>query len=138
MKSQTAVEQLNSEISILEKKQELELLILKLQLHETYDSLKPINIIKNTFKQITNSPEPKNQIINEFAGITAGALSGKLLFGKSKNPLKIIAGLGIQFLVSNFISRQNISIEGLKSIFTNFSSTKHQNEEEHGVTKESA
>ncbi|MBK7683490.1 MAG: hypothetical protein IPJ26_13955 [Bacteroidetes bacterium] len=68
----------------MRKKQEAELLELKQSLRDKYESLKPINIIKRTFSQLTSSDDVKNSIVSEIAGITAGALSSKLLFGKSK------------------------------------------------------
>lgn len=109
MNSPNATELLSIEIAALEKKQEFELLELKQSLREKYESLKPINIIKRTFSELTSSADVKNSITSEIAGITAGALSSKLLFGKSRNPLKVIGGLLFQSLVAIYVSKKKVS-----------------------------
>lgn len=130
MKSPSAADLLSIEIAKLEKKQEVELLELKQSLREKYESLKPINIIKRTFSQLTSSPDVKSSIVSEIAGITAGALSSKLLFGKSRNPLKVIGGLLFQFLVATYVSKQEISIDKVTEKLSNFFSGKENQEEE--------
>lgn len=130
MKSPSAAELLSIEIAALEKKQEVELLELKQSLREKYESLNPINIIKKTFSQLTNSADVKSSIVSEIAGITAGALSSKLLFGKSRNPLKVIGGLLFQFLVATYVSKQDISLDKVKEKLSNFFSGKENQEEE--------
>ena len=130
MKSPSAAELLSIEIAALEKKQEAELLELKQSLRDKYESLKPINIIKRTFSQLTSSDDVKNSIVSEIAGITAGALSSKLLFGKSKNPLKVIGGLFFQFLVATYVSKKEISIDKITEKLSNFFSGKMNQEEE--------
>ncbi|MBK7967179.1 MAG: hypothetical protein IPK10_19165 [Bacteroidetes bacterium] len=55
MKTPNSAELLRIEITALEKKQELELIELKHQLKEKYESLKPINFIKG---QSHNSQVP--------------------------------------------------------------------------------
>lgn len=133
MNSPTAAELLSIEIATLEKKQELELQELKQSLREKYESLKPINIIKKTFSELTSSADVKNSITSEIAGITAGALSSKLLFGKSKNPLKIIGGLLFQFVVANYVSKKEISINKITEKLSSFFSGKENQEEEKEV-----
>ena len=130
MKTPNSAELLRIEITALEKKQELELIELKHQLKEKYESLKPINFIKRTFSQLTSSNDVKNSIVSEVAGITVGALSSKLLFGKSRNPLKVIGGLLFQFLVATYVSKQEISIEKITEKLSNLFSGKEYHEEE--------
>lgn len=130
MKSPSAAELLSIEIAALEKKQEAELLELKQSLRDKYESLKPINIIKRSFSQLTSSDEVKNSIVSEIAGITAGAISSKLLFGKSRNPLKVIGGLLFQFLVATYVSKKEISIDKITEKLSNFFSGKENQEEE--------
>ncbi|MBK9637061.1 MAG: hypothetical protein IPO63_04315 [Bacteroidetes bacterium] len=129
MKSLTAIELLRIEITALEKRQELELLDLKQQLRNKYDSLKPINIIKRTFSQLTSSPDVKNTLFSEIAGIAVGAVSNKLLFGKTKNPIKMIGGLLFQFLIATYVSNQNISVEKVKEKLSKFFAGKEDHEE---------
>ena len=129
MKSPSAADLLSIEIAKLEKKQEVELLELKQSLREKYESLKPINIIKRTFSQLTSSSDVKSSIVSEIAGIATGALTSKLLFGKTRNPLKMIGGLLFQFLVATYVSKQDISIDKITEKLSNFFSGKENQEE---------
>jgi hypothetical protein len=60
MATQTATERLKESIRLLEMKQQEEGKILKEQLRITYESLKPVNLIKSSLKEITSSMEIKN------------------------------------------------------------------------------
>ena len=51
-------------INILKDKQAQELAILKDQFHETYESFKPLNVLKSTFHDITSTPEIKGDLVN--------------------------------------------------------------------------
>ena len=78
----------------------------------------------------------KSSIVSEIAGITAGALSSKLLFGKSRNPLKVIGGLLFQFLVATYVSKQEISIDKVTEKLSNFFSGNENHEEEKEAKEE--
>lgn len=130
MKSPSPAELLSIKIANLEKKQEVELLELKQSLREKYESLKPINIIKKTFSQLTSSSDVKSSIVSEIAGIATGALTSKLLFGKTRNPLKMIGGLLFQYLIATYVSKQDISLDKVKEKISTFFSGKENQEEE--------
>lgn len=96
---------LDRAIELLEGKQALEEMKLKEQFHLTYESLKPLNILKNIFKQASDSDDLKDSIINNSIGLTAGYIS-KIVFQKSSNsPLKKLFGdiilIGINKIVAN-------------------------------------
>jgi len=55
---------LNESIRLLQQKQALELIQLKEQFHATYESLKPLNLIKSTLHEVADSSEIKNNILN--------------------------------------------------------------------------
>lgn len=88
---------------ILEKESEQKLreLLLKEQFRTTFESLKPINIIKNTLKQVVTSPEVKTTIINSAIGFISGFVAKKLFIGGSNNPIKKIGGSMLGTLVAN-------------------------------------
>lgn len=86
---------------------------LKEYFKETYESLKPINILKNTFKKAASSPDLKSKVANAAIGITVGFLAKKLFGGNSTNPLIKIAGT----LIGSFVgSKAEDNAEGIKSI----------------------
>lgn len=80
---------------------------LKEHFNATYESIKPINIIKNAFTDLTNSPDIKNNILNNIIGLSTGYLSRKLLLGSSHHPIKRVLGSLLQFVVTNVVSKQS-------------------------------
>lgn len=98
-------EALNKAIEDLQKKKEVEFLLLKNQFHITYESLKPINIIKSTLADVKSSPELKNNILNNVIGLTTGYISKKVILGSSRNPVKILLGSLFQFAIAKLVSK---------------------------------
>ena len=112
----TEKDKLREDIEELRSKQAIQLVILKEQFQVTYESLKPINIIKNTLHEVTSSPEIKNNLAGSSIGMVTGYLTKKLLFGKSHNPLKMLIGTFLQYAVTNLVSNHP---EGIKSVGEN-------------------
>ena len=102
---------------ILEKESEMELqqILLKAQFRLTFESLKPINIIKNTLKQVVTSPEIKTSIINSAIGFISGFVAKKLFVGGSNNPLKKMGGSMLGTLVAN---KTEANAENIKNVGT--------------------
>lgn len=109
MKNET--DALNEAIIALKEKRANELVLLKEQLHTTYESLNPINLIKNTFRDVSSSPEIKNNIIGNAISIGTGFISKKLWMGSSHNPVKRIFGTLIQFAVASVVSKYSDGIK---------------------------
>ncbi|MEO8086799.1 MAG: hypothetical protein ABI763_08270 [Bacteroidota bacterium] len=97
-------------ISLLEIKREEELHDLKSQFQITYESLKPMNVLKNTWKEITESPSIKTGISGTAVGIASGYIAKNILFGFTKNPIKKLAGIAIQALVTNLAANNSGNI----------------------------
>jgi hypothetical protein len=112
MKKKNETDALNETITLLENKRAEELKLLKEQLHVVQDNLKPINLLKSTFHEITSSPEIKNNIVSNTIGITTGYLTKKVLFGASHNPIKKLFGTLLQFAIANIVSKHS---DGIKS-----------------------
>lgn len=106
MKKKNESEALKEAIHLLKVKQAGELLLLKEQFQETYESLKPLNFIKNTFNEVTSSPEIKNGLINNAIGLATGYLSKKVLIGATHNPFKKILGAILEFSVASFVAKR--------------------------------
>ena len=112
MKKNNPTDSLNLAIDILQKKKEVEFELLKEQFHVTYESLKPINIIKSTLSDVASSPDIRNNLLNNVIGLTTGYLSKKVLMGSSRNPIKILLGTLFQFAIAKIVSKHT---EGIKS-----------------------
>lgn len=116
MKKKNETDALNDAISLLEIKRADEFLLLKEQFHITYESLKPINLIKSTFHEVAESSEIKNNIVSNVIGFTTGYLSKKVLVGVSRNPVKNLFGTLLQFAITNMVSKHS---DGIKSLGEN-------------------
>jgi hypothetical protein len=91
-KIRTAMD-LKMAIMQLENDQVMEWALLREELHTTAESLKPSNLIKETFKDI--SP----------IGLAAGYLSKALISGGSHNPLKSLLGSLLQLGITRIVSK---------------------------------
>ncbi len=117
METRYTVESLREKIQELEIRQADEGKILREQLKSTYESLKPVNILKSLVKDIVASDTLKDDFINTAASYTSGLLTKKLIVGKSQNPLLNIVGLGIQFGITALVNKNYSSI---KEVFAQY------------------
>jgi hypothetical protein len=111
-KTITAID-LKNKIQLLEAKQANELFLLKENFYTTFESLKPVNIIKKTLTELTTTPNFKGNIIDTTVSIAAGYLSKKITVGATHNPLKQLLGTLLQIGVTNVVSKNT---DGIKSI----------------------
>jgi len=105
------VKELNSSILLLENRQAQELIVLKDQYELTYESLKPLNILKSTFKELVTAPDFKENLINASVSLGAGFLSKKVTVGSTNNPFKKIFGNFLQMGVTKVVSN---NMDGIK------------------------
>jgi len=96
------VEKINS----LKEQQEIDLHNLKYQFHETYESFKPMNLIKNTFFDATKSPDVKNKFVDGAINLATGALSGNLLWGLTERPIKKALSTAYNFISNRFFKKK--------------------------------
>lgn len=93
-------------IELLKIKQSRELNALYNQFGIVKESLKPINIIKNTFSEAGNSTDFKKGLLNNVIGLATGYLSGKLLLSTTHNPIKKLLGGILQFTIGKFVAKK--------------------------------
>ncbi|MFV5695336.1 hypothetical protein ACM55G_07855 [Flavobacterium sp. LB3P122] len=98
---------LEQTILYLQDKQALELHALKQQFELTYESIKPINLIKSVFTEMTTSPNIKGNIVNNIVGMAIGYLTRRVLVGSTRNPIKKILGTLLQFVVTNVTTKHS-------------------------------
>jgi hypothetical protein len=97
---------LEERIEFLKSKQNVEFILLKNQFKDTFDSLRPINLIKDTFNEVVHSPEIKNDLLKYSIGSLGGYVSKKMVFGNSNNIFKKISGAFLQFAIANLITNK--------------------------------
>lgn len=101
----TCMRELKESIVQLETEHSIEGQLLKQKLLVAYENLKPLNLIKNGFKDLTSSPDFKNDILGAAVGITTGIISKAIVVGVSHNPIKKIAGSLMQFGITSIVSK---------------------------------
>lgn len=101
----TNITELNAAILLLENKQAQEAILLKEQFNLTYESIKPINFIRSTFKELVTAPDFKEDLLNTSISLAAGYFSKKLAVGSTNNPLKQILGSFLQMGVTSVVSK---------------------------------
>lgn len=105
MKPRNATDTLQETILLLQKRQTAELIQLKEQYQYTYESLRPSNVIKSIFADMTTSAKLKGNLINNIVGISTGYLIKKMMLGATRNPLKRTLGTLLQFAVANAVAK---------------------------------
>ncbi len=105
MTKTTPKETLQESIRQLEIRQEQEGQELKAQFKATYESLKLVNLVKNSLKELTDSVEIKNNLFESIVSIVTGYLTKKLMISSTSNPFKKILGALIQLGVTNLVAK---------------------------------
>ncbi|WP_264563933.1 hypothetical protein [Flavobacterium sp. N3904] len=111
MKNTNETDSLNELIILQEQKYDTELELLREQFQVAYESLKPINLIKNVFHDVTASPEIQNDLASNVIGLGTGFLSKKLLVDGSHSPIKRIIGTVAQFAIANLVAKHSDTIK---------------------------
>ena len=128
MQNINSTAELKNAIELLEVEHALKGRLLKEQFYITYESLKPINVLKRTLKELTSSAYLIDNIPGTIMGLASGYLSKKLFTGGSANIFRKLLGSLLQFGVTNVVAKNSESIKstGL-TIFQHFLQKKIMN-----------
>lgn len=107
---------LKEKIALLENRQAIELYTLREQIHVTYESLKPLNLLKNTIEEVSSSSDLKDNILNNVIGLTTGYISKKVLIGSTHNPIKRLAGMLLQFTIGKVAAKHSDTIKAIGEV----------------------
>ena len=115
----TSITELNKAILLLEDQQTLEGTLPKERFKITYESLRPINLIKSTFNELVSAPDFKEDLLNTSLSLAAGYFSKKLAIGSTNNPFKQILGSFLQMGVTSIVSKNSDDIKsGIQKLIT--------------------
>jgi len=112
MQRSEATEVLKRLILIKEAGHKAEGQLLKEHFRLTYESLRPVNLIKNALREVVSAPEVKTNLVSSAIGLAAGFLVKKL-FTRNAGPLAKIAGSFIETFVANKVAN---NADGIKAI----------------------
>jgi hypothetical protein len=104
---------LQDEIQLLKIEQIVKIQLLKEQLNITYESLKPLNLLKSALKDISSSPGLGEDLLGSSVGLASGYLSKKLFIGKSGNLLRNLLGSVLQYGVTNIVAKHPDAIKSI-------------------------
>jgi hypothetical protein len=113
------MEKINSENDLqdailqLESKWAEEGNMVKEQFHVAIESIKPINLIKNTFREAVTSRDLKSDIINTSVGLTAGYLSKIVFASVMKTPMTKLFGNAVMLGVTKVVARNPETVKSL-------------------------
>ena len=104
-------------IQQLENKKAEEWPLLKDQFHVFYENSKPLNIIRNTFKEFIASPDLKTTLINGAIGLATGFVTKKIVVGNTHNPITKLLGYLVEMVVAKKVTGNADEIKSFGSSF---------------------
>jgi hypothetical protein len=130
MKNLKPSETLRLQIVHKEAKLLEEELMLKEHFNVIYDSLKPINLIKNTLSEAITSPDIRHNLFNAAIGFGTGYIAKKLFINRPDGFIKTIEGNIVQLLVASKVADNADTIRSvMQTLFlklTNWNKDKHE------------
>jgi hypothetical protein len=101
----TCAAELRIAIQTLEFERDIQGQVLKEQFFVTFESLKPVNLIKNTLHEITSSPYLIDNMLGAIMGMVSGYVSKKIAVGTSHSLIRKILGSVVQFGITNVVAQ---------------------------------
>jgi len=118
MKEMKPAEKLKTLILEKERQHLEEELELKESFNTMYETLKPINLIKNTLSEAFTSPDIRHNLFNAVIGMSTGFVAKKLLIRNPNGMIKSIEGSVLQLLVAAKVTNNADEIRSvIKTIF---------------------
>jgi hypothetical protein len=113
MQSISSTEELRYAIELLEAEHKLKTQLLKEQFFLTYESLKPINVLRRTIKEITSSQYLVEDVPGTIMGLASGYISKKIVTGRSASIVRKLIGSLLQFGVTNVVAKNSNMIKSV-------------------------
>src|SRR5674476_889158 len=114
MENITSATELKKIIQRLEIEQAIDGQLLKEQFYFAFESLKPVNILRNTLYEITTSPHLMDSILGTAVGLASGYVSRKIaMIGASGNLVRKFLASVMQLGVTNVVSQNPDTIKSI-------------------------
>lgn len=131
-----SISDLEDAILLLKNKRLEEEKMLKEIFNQTYESIKPINIIKNIFKEAVEPQNLKDSLVSTSVGLGLGYLS-KILFQRIvKVPFKKFFGRALMLSVENLVAKYPEVVSTIANFFLNTFSKKSDKDDSKEVDYE--
>jgi len=109
----TSKKQLQERIERLQQEQAREWPHLKTEANLLFESMKPVNIVKDMLLELTKVPEIKHNILNSAIGMGAGYVSKRVLFGAHPSKVLNILGSFMEMSVSGLVAKNTEGLSGV-------------------------
>lgn len=131
-----SISDLEDAILLLKNKRLEEEKMLKEIFNQTYESIKPINIIKNIFRETVEPQNLKDSLVSTSVGLGLGYLS-KILFQRIvKVPFKKFFGSALMLSVENLVAKYPEVVTTIANFFLNTFSKKSDKDDSKEVDYE--
>ncbi len=119
-------------IQQLELKQHEDIVNIKEQINRTYESLNPVNILKNTLNEITSSSCLLENILSSSMALVSGYFSKKIVVGSSESPVRKMLGAIVQYGITNLVVKHTEDIKSFGQFMVQYflQKSKPESEEE--------
>ena len=111
MASITTPKELKDEIQSLQIELAIKGKLLEEQVSNVFESLKPVNLLKSTMKDVSNSPLLLDSFLGLAVGLSSGFITKRVVVRKSLNPLRRILGSFLQLAITNIVARNPNTIK---------------------------
>ena len=111
MERRLSLKELRNEIELLEVQQAIQGQMLKEQFYKTYESLKPVNLLRSTLSEVVSSSFLIDNILGTTVGLVSGYLSKKIVVGASGNLFRKLLGFITQLGITNTVVQHPNSIK---------------------------
>lgn len=131
-----SLSELEDAIKLLQFKKAEDEQLLKELFYMTYENVKPINMIKNLFKEPVASQNIKDSLLTTSVGLGAGYISKLLFQGVVRVPFKNFIGNALMLSVENLIAKNPGVVSTLSSLILNAFSKKSKKDADEEVDYE--
>jgi hypothetical protein len=107
----TSISELDAAIESLKIEQEIKGQLLREEFFSVSESLKPINLLKSTFREGASSLNLFDSILGTVVGVAAGSLTRKVFVGASAGVIRKVMGSAFQLGVTNIVRRNTKAIK---------------------------
>jgi len=129
MENITSAIELKNAIQRLKVEQAINEQLLRDQFCISFESLKPINLLRSTIYDFTTSPRLTDGILSIATGLLTGYLSRKIVtIGASGNLIRKLLGTVLQFGVTNVVSQNPETIKSIGQYIYQHTVRKKRNE----------
>ncbi len=111
MRNSTSYSRLQDSIQLVKEEQIIKRQLLQEQLNISYESLKPLNLLRGAIRDMSSLPDLGNNVLGSVLGLGSGYLSRKLFVGSSGNIIRKLLGSFIQIGITNIVAKHPDAIK---------------------------